>query len=415
MQIACRGCEYPPAGLAYIFVRAHAIPCRPVPILPPTPVESVPWYNLTKSRFSFGKAFARMISDAALGFLQRLLETPSPSGFEEPNAAHFRDYVAPFADEVTTDALGNVIACVNPGGGPRVMLAGHMDEIGFLIVHVSDEGFCYFRPIGGHDNVVLVGQRVQVHTRANGSVPGVIGKKPVHLLEDDERGKKVEMHDLWIDLGVTGGKPEVEAAGVRVGDPVTYAVGMTRLLGDRIAARAVDNRVGAWVVAEALRRVKERGTRAAVYAVATVQEEIGLRGARTAAFGIDPHIGIAVDVTFATDFPSMDKRKVSEMKIGGGAGILRGANANRKLADFLADTAERENIKYQFQATPGGTGTDANAMQISRAGMATGLVEVPLRYMHTPCEIIALSDADACAELLAAACAGFSPDQDWTP
>ncbi len=355
-----------------------------------------------------------MPSDSALAFLRRLVETPSPSGFEGPNAAHFREYVAPFADEVRTDALGNTLAVVNPEGAPRVMLAGHIDEIGFIVHYISDEGYCYFQTIGGHDNVVLVGQRVEVHT-ANRPLPGVIGKKPIHLLDADERDKKVEMHDLWVDLGATGGRAEVEAAGVRVGDPITYTYGMTNLLGDRVTARALDNRIGAWVVAEALRRVKERQPRAAVFAVATVQEEIGLRGARTASFGIDPQIGIAVDVTFATDFPSMDKRKVSELKLGGGAGILRGANANRKLADRLVAVAERERIAHQLQAAPGGTGTDANAMQISRAGMITGLVEVPLRYMHTPCEVISLSDADAAAELLAAACASFGPEDNWTP
>jgi endoglucanase len=355
-----------------------------------------------------------MPTDAALAFLERLIETPSPSGFEAPNARHFREYVAPFADEVTTDPMGSTIAVVNPAGSPRVMLAGHIDEIGFLVHYIADEGYCYFRPIGGHDNVVIVGQRVVVHTR-NGPLPGVIGKKPIHLLDDEDRNKKPELHDLWVDLGATGGRDEVLAAGVRVGDPVTYAAGMTRLLGDRVAGRAVDNRIGAWVVAEALRRVAERRPQAAVYAVATVQEEIGLRGARTSAFGIDPQIGIAVDVTFATDFPSMDKRKTSELTLGAGAAILRGANANRKLADRLVETAERETIPFQLQAYGGGTGTDANAMQVSRAGMVTGLVEVPLRYMHTPCEVISLADADAAAELLAAACASFRPDDDWTP
>lgn len=355
-----------------------------------------------------------MLTDSALAFLQRLLETPSPSGFEGPNAAHFREYVAPFADSVTTDAMGNTIAAVNPGGSPRVMLAGHIDEIGFLIHYISDEGYCYFRPIGGHDNFVIVGQRVEVHTN-RGTIPGAIGKKPIHLLDEDERKKKPELHDLWIDLGVTGGREEVEAAGVRVGDPVTYAYGMTRLLGDRVQARALDNRIGAWVVAEALRRVAERSPKAAVFAVATVQEEIGLRGAHTSAFGIEPHIGIAVDVTFATDFPSMDKRRASEVTLGKGPGVLRGANANRRLADHLIQTAYGIDLEVQLTAAPGGTGTDANAMQISRAGMATGLVEVPLRYMHTPCEIISLSDADGAAELLAAACASFTPDHDWTP
>lgn len=355
-----------------------------------------------------------MITDASLAFLQRLVETPSPSGFEERNANHFREYVAPFADSVTTDPMGSVIAAVNPEGSLRVMLAGHIDEIGFLVHYISDEGCCYFRTIGGHDNAVIVGQRVTIHT-SGGPVAGVIGKKPIHLLNAEERGKAVELHDLWIDIGATGGRDEVVAAGVRVGDPVTYADGFARLLGDRVTARALDNRIGAWVVAEALRRVKEMNPKAAVFAVATVQEEIGLRGAHTSAYGINPQVGIAVDVTFATDFPSMDKRKSSELKLGGGPTVLRGANANRKLADRMIALAEEKHIPYQPEATPGGTGTDANAMQISRAGMTTGLVGVPLRYMHTPCEIISLADADNAAELLALTCASLSPDDDWIP
>lgn len=355
-----------------------------------------------------------MISDAALAFLERLVTTPSPSGFEGPNSANFREYVAPFADSVTTDPMGNVIAAVNPEGSPRIMLAGHIDEIGFLITYISDEGYLYVRGIGGHDTSVIIGQRVTVHTTA-GPVEGVIGKKPIHVLTAEERGKPVELYDMWVDLGVTGGKDEVLAAGVRVGDPITYAVGMTRLLGDRITARAVDNRIGAWVVAEALRRVKEKNPQAAVFAVATVQEEIGLRGAHTSAFGVAPHLGIATDVTFATDFPSMDKRRFSELKVGGGPSILRGANANRKLADRMVALAEEHEIAYQLEATPAGTGTDANAMQVSRGGMVTGLIGVPLRYMHTPCELISLSDADNAAELMALTCASVRPGEDWTP
>jgi len=356
-----------------------------------------------------------MISDSALDFLKRLLETASPSGFEEANAAHFREYVTPFADRVETDRHGNVIASVNPGAPVRVMLSGHIDEIGFLIHHIADEGYCYFRPIGGHDTVVIVGQRVTVHT-ANGPVPGVIGKKPIHLLTPEERDKgKVELHDLWIDLGVTGGKDEVAAAGVQIGDCVTYAVGFQQLLGDRIAARALDNRIGAWVVAEALRRVRELAPQVGVFAVASVQEEIGLRGARTAAYSIDPQIGIAVDVSFATDYPSMDKRKVSELKLGKGPGILRGANASRKLSEFLIKTATDSEIPHQISISPAGTGTDANAIQVSRGGVTTGLVDVPLRYMHTPCEVIALSDADNAAELLARACAKLQTGDNWIP
>jgi len=354
-----------------------------------------------------------MITDSSRAFLQKLIETPSPSGYEGPNALNFRDYVLPFADSVRIDPLGSVIACVNPEGSPRIMLAGHIDEIGLLIHYINDDGYCYFRGIGGHDNAIIVGQRVNVHTK-NGPIPGVIGKKPVHVLSADERGKAVEMHDLWIDLGVTGGKKEVVDAGVRVGDTATYAVGYQPLLGDQVAGRAMDNRIGAWVVAEALRRVKEMNPTAAVYAVATVQEEIGLRGAHASAYGVGAEIGIAVDVTFATDFPSMDKTKASEIKLGGGPGILRGANANRKLGDFIADKAEQAGMPFQFQVHPGGTGTDANAMQYNHGGMVTGLVEIPLRYMHTPCEIISLTDADQAAELLALTCAGITKEQDWT-
>ncbi|GAB4453515.1 MAG: M42 family metallopeptidase [Armatimonadaceae bacterium] len=354
------------------------------------------------------------ISEAAYAFLERLLETPSPSGFEGENSEHFRQYVAPFADSVTTDPMGSVVAAVNPEGSPRVMLAGHIDEIGFIVTYIADEGYLYIRPIGGHDNSVVIGQRVLVHTN-KGPVAGVIGKKPIHVLSSDEKNKPVELHDLWVDIGVTGGKDETAEAGVQVGDPVTYAVGLTRLLGDRVTARALDNRIGAWVVAETLRRVKEMNPQAAVFAVATVQEEVGLRGARTSAYGVDAQVGIAVDVTFASDFPSMDKRKVGECKIGGGPTILRGANANRKLADRLVALAEEHEIPFQLEAEPGGTGTDANAMQISRAGMVTGLIGVPLRYMHTPCEIISLTDADNAAQLMALACASLTPEDSWIP
>lgn len=353
------------------------------------------------------------MTDTARSFLFTMLETASPSGFEEANAAHYRNYVASFADEVTTDRMGSVIAAVNPTGSPRVMLAGHIDEIGFLIHYIDDSGFLYFRPIGGHDPVNIVGQRVVVHTRT-GTLPGVIGKKPIHMTSAEDRGKKIELEDLWIDLGVST-KEETLAAGVEIGDYAVYADGVTPLVGDRIAARGLDNRVGAWVVAEALRRVKELNPKAAIFAVATVQEEIGLRGARTSCYGIDPDLGIAVDVTFATDFPSMDKRKTSEVKLGGGPGLLRGANASRKLADRISDVAKSAGIPVQVQATPGGTGTDANAIQINAAGVTTGLVEVPLRYMHTPCEIIDLNDADQCAELLARVCASLQPGEDWTP
>ena len=356
-----------------------------------------------------------MPSDASLDFLKALLETPSPSGFEGQNAQNFRDYVAPFADTLETDPMGSVIAGVTGKiNGPRIMLAGHIDEIGFLIHYISDEGVLYFKGIGGHDNAVIVGQRVVIQTE-NGPVAGVIGKKPIHLLLPDEKNKGAEMWDMWIDVGAVGGRDEVKEMGIQVGDAVTYADGMTHLSGDRITARALDNRIGAWVVAEALRRVKDMNPFASVFAVATVQEEIGLRGARTSAYGINPDLGIAVDVTFATDYPSMDKRRFSELKIGSGPTVLRGANANRKLSARISQVAHDKEIPLQPEATPGGTGTDANAMQINRAGMVTCVVGVPLRYMHTPCEIISLSDADYAAQLLAEVCASVTSEDNWTP
>lgn len=355
-----------------------------------------------------------MISDTALAFLETLLETPSPSGFEREIRGKIAEYVAPFADSVTTDALGNLIVCVNPQGSPRILLQGHMDELGLLIVHISDEGLCYFKTIGGWDSSVLVGQRVHIHT-AGGAVPGVIGRKPVHLMNGDEKGKGGEIYDLWIDIGATGGKEEVKTAGVRVGDPATVTYGMTRLIGDRIAARALDNRIGAWIVMEALRRVKERQPKAAIYAVATVQEEIGLRGASTSAYGVAPDLGIAVDVTFASDTPNTDKRRVGDIKLGGGPTICRGAYCSRNLAARMESLADENGIAYQPEAYPGGTGTDADAIQNSRAGIVTGLIGIPLRYMHTPGEIISLSDADHAAELLALICASLSPNDDWTP
>jgi endoglucanase len=242
----------------------------------------------------------------------------------------------------------------------------------------------------------------------------VIGKKPIHVMTPDERTKAPLLEGLWVDVGAVN-RTETIDAGIQLGDAITIDAGFTRLVGDRAAARAFDNRVGAWAVAEALRRVKILQPEAAVFAVATVQEEVGLRGAKTSAYGINPQIGIAVDVTFATDFPSMDKRLHPDVKLGGGPTILRGANANRKLADRLVEQAVEYKIPHQIEVYGGGTGTDANAMQVNRAGMITGLVGIPLRYMHTPCEIVSLSDADNAAELMARAAASVKPGESWIP
>ncbi len=334
----------------------------------------------------------------SLQFFKTIVNTPSPSGYEQRAAEVYRAYTREFADRVETDVMGNVIASINPDSTPRVMFAGHMDEIGFIVKYISEEGYLYFGPIGGHDPVIPVGQRVYVHTKS-GPIYGVIGKKPIHLMEDDERGKAPKLHDLWVDIGAKGKADAQEK--VRIGDPITIAQEFAEMQNGFATARGFDNKMGAFIVAEALRLLAEDRPRCGVFAVATVQEEIGLRGARTSAYGVDPHIGIAVDVTHASDYPSVDKKRVGELIPGKGPVICRGANINPRVFELLVETAEAEGIPYQIEAAGGGTGTDANVMQISRAGIATGLVSVPLRYMHTPCELLALEDVENAARLLA--------------
>ena len=349
----------------------------------------------------------------SLDFLKAIVNTPSPSGYEERAAQVYRDYVK-FADEVQTDVHGNVIAILNPKAKMKIMLAGHMDEIGFIVHYISDDGMLYFSTIGGQDSAIPVGQRVWVH--GNKKVAGVIGRKAIHLLDDDERKKKPEMNDLWIDIGAAN-RAEAEAV-VSLGDVATFQYEFQELLGDRVTARGFDNKMGSFVVGEALRLLKEDGgldKGVGVYAVATVQEEIGLRGARTAAYGIDPQSGLAVDVNHAIDYPSVSKTRYGQMDVGKGPSVMRGANINPVVFKLILEGAKKGKIPYQVDVAPGGTGTDANAMQISRAGMATGLLGVPLRYMHTPCELLALKDVEDCARLMAAYCRQVKPTTDFTP
>jgi len=332
-------------------------------------------------------------------FLKAMEETPSVSGFEQPVARIIRERMKPFADKITTDVHGNTIVTLNPKGNPRVMLAGHYDQIGLMIRHINDEGHLHFSTVGGIDATVLPGSRVTIHTK-KGAVEGVIGRKPVHLMKEEERGKsKIELTDLWIDIGA---KNKADAARrVSVADPVTYKLGLQRLGKDAVTSPGLDDKVGAFVVMEALRLAAAKPLKCALFAVATCQEEVGLRGARTSCYGLDPAVGIAVDVTHATDNPGADKRMAGDIALGKGAVIERGANINPALGELLIDTARKKKIPYQLSAAPGATGTDANAMQISRSGVAAALISIPNRYMHTQVEVISLSDLDACAKLIA--------------
>jgi endoglucanase len=335
--------------------------------------------------------------EASYEFLKRLLSTPGPSGSESAAARVWRDEAGKFA-EVRGDRMGNSFATLNAGGAPRVMLSGHIDEIGLMITHIDDQGLLRFTGVGGWDPQVLVGQRVRIQT-GDGEVPGVIGKKAIHVMEADERKKISEIKSLWIDIGAKDGE---EAKGmVTVGDVGVLDQDLLELPNGRIASRSLDNRMGALVVLEALRLLSEEEEIAAeVVAVASVQEEIGLYGARGAAFGLDPDLAIAADVTHATDTPGVSKNENGDHALGSGPVIARASVLSPIVTEGLIAAAEEAGITYTLQADSRSTGTDADAIHFSRAGIATGLVSCPNRYMHSPNEIVELEDLENCARLI---------------
>lgn len=347
-------------------------------------------------------------------FLENLMQTISPSGFEEEAAAVWREEASRFAERVWVDSIGNSFAAVNESAKTPVMLAGHIDEIGFMITYIDDRGFLSFTTIGGHDPQILPGQRVKIRTE-KGVLLGVIGRKAIHLLKEEERKAVVKIEELWIDIGAKD-KKEAEAL-VNIGDCAVIDAGFAPLRNDLYVARGFDDRIGAFVVLEALRKLSKKEPRVAVVAVATVMEEVGWRGATTSAFGLDPRVGIAVDVTHVTDTPGMDeeKKKIGEIYMGKGPVIARGANINPRLFKILKETAEGEKISYQIEPAPRGTGTDANAIQLTRAGVVTGLVSVPNRYMHNPCEVVHSRDLDACSDLLAEAVCKIDETTEFIP
>ncbi len=349
----------------------------------------------------------------SLQFLRKLIETPSPSGFEQPAQKLIRQYMKKYADEVRTDVHGNLMGILNPKAPFRVMLAGHCDEIGLMVNHVDDHGYIFFQPIGGVDLSLMPGQRVTIHNSSR-HVPGVIGKMPIHLMDAKEREKGVtKAEKLWIDIGAKDRKDAFKL--IDIGDPITISVGFQELANGMVAGRGFDDRAGSFVVAEALRLLHGRKLSIGVYAVTTVQEELGMRGARTSAFGIEPQAGIAVDVGFASDFPEADKKLIGEVSLGKGPILHRGANINPVLGRLIEKTAQKEKIPVQIQAAPRATGTDANVIQINRAGAAAALVSVPNRYMHTPVEVVSLDDIENAAKLVAASVAAIRPSMDFTP
>lgn len=332
-------------------------------------------------------------------FLAELLHARSPSGYEGEAQAVFDRHVKPVADEYRNDALGNRIATLNPSGDPVLMLAGHMDELGLIITYVNKEGFLYFDTIGGHDLSVISGRRVIIQT-AGGPVKGVTGKRAIHLMDDDDRKKVPKKHEIWIDIGVRSKEEALQR--VSIGDVATYDHELELINGSIGTARAFDNKVGAYIVGETLIRLarRQQPLAARVVSVATAQEEIGVRGATTSAYLVNPHIAIAVDVGHATDHPDCDNRKYGETKLGGGPILCRGANINPRIYERLLRAAKKLDLPHQLEADPRPTGTDARAIQMGRGGIATGLISVPLRYMHTPSELVDLEDVEKCVQLL---------------
>jgi endoglucanase len=321
-------------------------------------------------------------------------------------------YARPYADDVYKDVHGNQYAVKNKSAKMRVMLAGHVDEIGLMVNMIDEKGFVFFVAVGGIDPAVLAGQRVVLHG-AKGPVPGVIGRTAIHLTDQEDRGKPMKIHQLWIDIGAKD-KEDAEKA-VAIGDPITIDIGFQELRNDHVVARAFDDRVGAFVIIEALRLLEKRKIKVALYCVTTVQEEIGLRGATTSSYGCNPHVGVAIDVGHAIDYPTADNKRHGDAKIDAGPIIARGPNINPVVGRQLIDVAKARKIPYQVGAEPKATGTDANAMQLSRGGVATGLVSVPNRYMHSPVELISLADAENAAKLLAEWVATLRPNMNFVP
>jgi len=350
----------------------------------------------------------------SLAFLKKLLDSPGPSSYEALPARAWRAEAQGFADGVTADVSGNSFATLNADAAPRVMLAGHIDEIGVMITYLDEDGFLSFDTIGGWDHQVFVGQRVQLLGR-DGPVSGVIGKKAIHLMEKEDREKVSKPEDLWIDIGAAN-RAEA-AARVRVGDAGVLSSTVLEFPNGRIVSRSLDNRVGAFVVLEALRRLSRERPVARVTAAATTREEISYTGggARTGARVIEADVAVVVDVTHATDYPGVEKRKHGEYRLGGGPVIARGAAINPVVVDLLIAAAEAEGIPYMLEAAPRGTSTDADNIFTALKGVATALVSVPLRYMHSPNEMVVLEDLDRTARLLAAVARRVTPATDLVP
>jgi len=356
------------------------------------------------------------MDDRAIAFLRRLLDAPGPSGYESAPARVWREEAATFADEVTHDVVGSSFARVKPRNdatnAPKVLLAGHIDEIGFVITHIDKDGYLWFAPLGGWDEQVVVGQRVCIAGRDE-DVIGVIGKKAAHLLKEDDRRRPTRLDEMWIDIGARDFDDAARL--VDVGDAAVIDSRFVELSGDIFVSRSMDNRVGAFVALEAARLIAADRAAVDVYAVATAQEEITFGGAYTASFSVAPMVAVAIDVTHATDYPGADKKRNHEVKLGGGPVLGRGATVNDGVFYGLREAAHSLGIDTAVQATGKSSGTDADAMIHSGAGTATGVVSIPNRYMHSPNELVSLSDLENAAKIIAKFIQSLTTETDFRP
>jgi putative aminopeptidase FrvX len=354
------------------------------------------------------------MNEASLDFLKALVHTPSPSGFEGEVAKLYRDHAQRFAHRVTTDVMGNVTAVINPDAPLRFMYAGHMDEIGFIVHYIDADGFLFFSTIGGTDVATEIGQRVWVHGFER--VEGVIGRKAIQTFNASDTSQTPTLKDLWIDIGATS-REEAERV-VKIGSSVTLQTDFATLLGSQVVGRAFDNKVGLFIAAEVLRNLADEGgidKDVGIHLLGTVQEEIGSRGAQTAAFNLAPHVALAVDMGVAMDYPRARPEDQGRLDLGKGPALWQGPNTNPVVFELLRQAADKQAIPFQLMADGSTSPTDARLLQASRGGVATGVISVPLRYMHTPSEVMCLDDVEATVRLVCAFCRQLKPDTNFIP
>lgn len=335
----------------------------------------------------------------SLQFLERLVNTPTPSGYEARGQRVWLDYVKPFAQETFSDAYGNTVAVLNRGGSPRLMLAAHADEISMVVNYINDRGFIYVRKAGGIDPAITKAQRVVIHSQG-GPVKGVVGNVAPHLTRAEGERKTPKLEDLFIDIGVRK-KSDAERL-VRVGDPITLTDEFELLRNDLAIARGFDNGIGTWAVGEAFRLLSQEQSKlkAEVLAVSNIMEEVGLLGARQIAYSLKPDVALVVDVTHATDYPTVNQQQHGDVKLGQGPTLTRGGCNHPEVVARLEAVAKARKIKLQHEATSSNTGTDTDVIFWTRGGIPSALVSLPNRYMHSPVEMISLKDLEQIPPLL---------------